>query len=240
MADSTSPFNPRFYYRFFNDELDGTTMAVGQSPTVNTTVNMTTEQVTTSSENWQIFSQSDVYFIRNYQGGAELQLGLTSDSPTLPRLLNRSGALGQQWALNKWDDGTWRMTNMLVGNSTALGIAGAGDTQPAMDSSEGDEHWNISINISAGEIKDEKMLSNVTNVEVSACSYLPERYFAGPWCFEMSQELAAKVLIVSCSRQVRHPFRLQPRASHPSVQRTQIHLQYLEAPLRVSLLELSH
>lgn len=163
----TSPFNPKFYYRFFNNEFTGNSINAGMTPAFNTTVNMTAEGVSYSSENWQIFSQSDVYFIRNYDTGPDLQLGLTDDSPVVPRLLNTSGDLGQQWMLEQWSDGTWRITNLLMGNATALGIAGAGATIPAMDSSEGDEHWNVSINVSAGEITDSKMLSNVTHVQVS-------------------------------------------------------------------------
>ena len=141
-------------------------MSTGIQPTAFTAVNMTQAQVFSSSENWQLYSQSDVYFIRNYDTGSQLQLGLTTDSRVIPQLLSRSGDLGQQWLLSPRQDGTWRVTNALLGNQLALGIAPA-NTIPGMDTSEDDGHWTIGINISAGNITDSAMLSSVTNVQVS-------------------------------------------------------------------------
>jgi hypothetical protein len=163
----SSPFNPTAYYRFFNNVYPNNTISVGLIYSTNVAINMTTAQTFTSSENWQIFYQNGLYFIRNYQAGSALQLGLTSDDLSVPRLLNSSGDLGQQWRLNQWSDGKWRVTNMLVGNSSSLGIAPGGATVPAMDTSDDDGHWDISINVSAGTISDESMLAQVSNVQVS-------------------------------------------------------------------------
>jgi hypothetical protein len=137
----SSPFNAKNYYRFFNSIYPNNTISAGLFYAVNGPINMTTSETFSSTENWQIFYQSGLYFIRNYQAGAAIQLGLTADDLSVPRLLNSSGDLGQQWKLNQWSDGTWRMTNMLVSNSSSLGIARGGATVPAMDSSDADGHW---------------------------------------------------------------------------------------------------
>jgi len=169
---SSSPFNSQNYYRFFNSVDPNNTMSVGLVYSVNVPVSMTAAQTFTSSENWQIFDQSGLYFIRNYQAGAALQLGLTSDNLSVPRLLNSSGDLGQQWKLSQWSSGKWRVTNMLVGNSSVLGIA-LGGTVPAMDTSDNDGQWDISINVSAGTISDAAMLASVSNVQVSLMFITP-------------------------------------------------------------------
>ena len=140
-------------------------MSTGLQYTVATSVNMTQAQTFTSSENWQIYSQSGRYFIRNYDAGSQVQLGLTTTSRTVPQLLPRSGDLGQQWFLTLRQDGTWRVSNALVGNQTSLGVS-TGNTVPGMDTNENDGHWNIGINISAGDISDSGMLSDVQNVQV--------------------------------------------------------------------------
>ena len=141
----SSPFNAKNYYRFFNSIYPNNTISAGVQYSVNGPINMTTQGTFTSSENWQIFYQSGLYFIRNYQAGAALQLGLTADQLSVPRLLYSSGGLGQQWQLNQRSDGTWRVTNMLVSNSSSLGIARGGLTVPAMDSSDADGHWVCAI-----------------------------------------------------------------------------------------------
>lgn len=131
---------------------------------------MTTQESFSSTENWQLFYQAGVYFIRNYQSGADLQLGLTEDDLTTPRLLHSSSALGQQWTITARSDSTYRLTNGLVANSSSLGIAPAGARVPAMDTADTDGHWTIGINQSAGTISDADMLASVDNVVVSLMS----------------------------------------------------------------------
>ncbi|QDS74890.1 hypothetical protein FKW77_003680 [Venturia effusa] len=136
----------------------------------NGSVNMTIQQDFSSTENWQLFYQSGIYFIRNYQSGADLQLGLTEDDLTTPRLLIPSGDLGQQWTITARSDTTWRITNGLLSNVSSLGIATGGATVPAMDTDDADGHWQIGINQSAGTIEDESMLSSVANVVSSTAT----------------------------------------------------------------------
>jgi hypothetical protein len=90
------PFDPKSYYRLANKMLANYTVGtLGSAPLA--AVNMTSIG-SSSSENWQIYYQSQpgVYFIRNYDAGSQLQLGLTADSAIIPRLLSRAGDLSQQ------------------------------------------------------------------------------------------------------------------------------------------------
>lgn len=163
----SSPFNVKNYYRFFNSIYPNHTISAGVYYKVYAPINMTIQETYTSTENWQLFYQAGIFFIRNYQSGADLQLGLTADDLTTPRLLRTSGALGQQWKITLRSDSTYRITNGLVSNASSLGIAPAGATVPAMDSDDNNGHWNISINQSAGTILDPAMLAPVKNIVVS-------------------------------------------------------------------------
>ena len=58
------------------------------------------------------------------------------------------------------------MTNGLLGNDSALGLAGA-NTIPGMQPSDDGTSWTISLNPSAGAPKDRAMLRDVANFEVS-------------------------------------------------------------------------
>jgi hypothetical protein len=166
MSSVASSFSSTAFYRFFNDVYPNHTISTGLQYTKSTKVNMTIAETTTSSENWQLYLQSDVYFIRNYAAGAQLQLGLTQDSNVVPQLLPRSGDLGQQWLITPREDGTWRLTNKLVGDQSSVGIS-AQNTVPGIDPNDDDGHWKIGINVSAGKITNGAMLSDNQNIEVS-------------------------------------------------------------------------
>lgn len=161
-----SLFNSKNYYRLFNANYPNNTISAGVYFKADVPINMTQSETFSSTENWQIFAQSGIYFIRNYQAGADLQLGLTTDELSVPRLLNSTGGLGQQWTIAPRTDGTFRITNGLVANSSSLGVV-KGITVPAMDTSDADGHWDISINVSAGTITDDALLASVSNVVVS-------------------------------------------------------------------------
>nr|UZP47918.1 hypothetical protein [Cladonia uncialis subsp. uncialis] len=101
------------------------------------------------SNNWQIFYQDPIYLIRNYDYGAKYQLGIAEDSPTLPALLLASGDLTQQWNMTLWDDATFRLGNMWLGNEQVLGIGGKDDTRiPVMTAAQNGSHWSFAINLS--------------------------------------------------------------------------------------------
>jgi hypothetical protein len=55
---------------------------------------MTTPPGSYSSENWQLFFQDGVYFIRNYDWGADWQLGVNSTDRSVPQMLEAAGLLG--------------------------------------------------------------------------------------------------------------------------------------------------
>jgi hypothetical protein len=180
---ATSPFDPTAYYRLSNDATGaGLTLSLGLRSLPPPTPQMT-QWGAYSSENWQLFFDSGIYFIRNYDYGADWQLGVTEDnrSDSEPSLLNSSGALGMQWNLSQWGDGTWALRNELLGSLPlfAVSVAGADgdDTVPAMNLDQTAAHWTADINISAGRISDSAMLSALPSIQVkSSSSSLPPTF----------------------------------------------------------------
>ena len=129
--------------------------------------------VSYSSENWQVFFQDDVYFLRNYDYGVVYHLGLSDSSATQPQLLKASGDLSQQWNITIWPDGTRKLTNMAVGEFQFLGVSNnsAGEIIPVMNTAEEGSHWTFDINSSVEPTQ--QMLQPLSSVAVSfACSLL--------------------------------------------------------------------
>ncbi|KAF2109292.1 hypothetical protein BDV96DRAFT_244394 [Lophiotrema nucula] len=165
LRQAQNSFDPNSYYTFHNDVYPKNTISAGVEQSSNGVINMTQEQSFSSSENWQLYYQQGRYFIRNYDYGAGYQLGLDKASLSVPRLMQSSGELGQQWTLAKADGGLWKVTNGLLGNDTALGLSGH-NTVPGMQPSEDGTSWSISLNPSAGAPQDKAMLKDVANFEV--------------------------------------------------------------------------
>ncbi len=92
------------------------------------------------SENWQIFPQGGRYFIRNFDYGSSVQLGLTQSDQKTPRLYPQSGGLGQQWSIMETQGG-WQLVNGLLGNGTTLDIQGA--AAPQMQSGDSGTTWLV-------------------------------------------------------------------------------------------------
>ena len=108
-------------------------------------VDLSLARIIFSSSNWQIFYQDPIYLIRNYDYGANLQLGIAEDSQTVPALMNASGSLTQQWNLTRWDDGTFRLSNMWLGSAQMLGVGNGSNDQviPVMTASQDGSHWSF-------------------------------------------------------------------------------------------------
>jgi hypothetical protein len=178
---ATSPFDLTAYYRLSNDATGaGLTLSLGLRSLPPPTLQMTPWGAY-SSENWQLFFDSGIYFIRNYDYGADWQLGVTEDNRSVLRLLNSSGALGMRWNLSQWGDGTWALRNELLGSLPlfAVSVAGADgdDTVPAMNLDQTAAHWTADINISARRISDSAMLSALPSIQVkSSSSSLPPTF----------------------------------------------------------------
>lgn len=123
-----------------------------------------------SSENWQVFYQDNVYFLRNWDYGDEYQLGINLyAAPSQPRLLPTSGDLSQQWNMTLWPDGTRKLVNMAVGEFQYLGVSNTSDgvIVPAMNTAEQGSHWTFDINTSAGETSGQMQLP-LSSVAVSS------------------------------------------------------------------------
>lgn len=204
-------FDEKVFYRFYNSVRPNTTISAGQNQDSGGAINMTVAETYSSSENWQIYYQQGRYFIRNYDYG-DYQLGVTESSRSVPRLLKRSGALGQQWSLMRDDaGGGWKMSNGLLGNGTWLSISGI-NTVPAMQPSGNGAVWDIQTNPSAGSPKGGDLYQDVDNFEVSHVKW----YVHESFCLTDFRLLPR--------RRQRHP-RRPPRRPHYQPRRQQRLLQ---------------
>ena len=159
-------FAPDVYYVFHNAFAPNSSLNAGQAQNTKGAIGMNTAWTFSSSENWQLYFQQGRYFIRNYDYGGQWQLGLTEESPVVPKLLKRSGGLGQQWTMERQDDGTYRFHNGLLGNTSALALAVRDNVQPGMQSAASGSKWEIIVNLSAKAPKDPTMMQDVTDFEV--------------------------------------------------------------------------
>lgn len=169
-----SLFDHKAYYRFSNDVYPGNTLSSGHFKDSNGEINMTVEEVFSSSENWQIYYQKGRYFIRNYDYLGDWQLGLDDNARSIPRMMRRSGALGQQWTLTEVDEGKYTLTNGMLGNKSWLALVGS-NTVPGMQPSTSGNEWIITINPSAQSPPAGNMMEDVANLEVG----YSERVYCG-------------------------------------------------------------
>lgn len=160
-----SGFDAKSFYRFSNDVYPGNTLSAGVFKDSNGDINMTIEGTFSSSENWQIYYQQGRYFLRNYDYGGDWQLGLDDNAKAIPRMMRRSGALGQQWTLTQGDEGKWTFTNGMLGNGSWFALVGQ-NTIPGMQPSRSGNEWEITINPSAGSPPEGNMMEDVDNFEV--------------------------------------------------------------------------
>lgn len=146
------------------------TLAVGEANDPTNTPSLVAIRSFTS-ENWQIFHDEGVYFIRNWDYGATYQLGLTPDERATPQLLATGDNVGMRWNLTMGDDG-WVMYNMLLGTDNMLGVdmSALNHTMLVMNTDPTGAQWSIDINTSAGKITNETMLEAFSSLSV--CLYL--------------------------------------------------------------------
>ncbi|KAF1958696.1 hypothetical protein CC80DRAFT_524158 [Byssothecium circinans] len=163
-------FDYKQYYVFLNPSQSNKSISSGSFKNTAGAIKMTAFG-SLSSENWQLYYQGGRYFIRNYDYDGDMQLGLTVDSRSEPKLMKRSGALGQQWTLAKSLDGKgYTVTNGLLGNGTYLALSGM-NLVPAMQPSNAGAVWDIQINLSAGSPRSgSTMLTDVADFEVAPVS----------------------------------------------------------------------
>jgi hypothetical protein len=161
-------FDSKHYYRFYNDVQPNKTISSGIQQSAKGALNMTQSSSFSASENWQLYYQGGRYFIRNYDYLGDWQLGVTAESRSEPKLVTRTGALGQQWTLARTSDGKgYTLTNGLLGNGSYLALSGK-NLVPAMQPSTAGAVWDIQINQSAGSPKEgSNMFGDVPDFEVS-------------------------------------------------------------------------
>lgn len=165
-------FDSNSYYRLSSDRYpNGVHLSDGYNPDIPASLYLGTTGY--SSENWQIFFQEGIYFLRNYDYGAQYQLAIKTVTDSKPQLLPTSGDLTQQWNITVWPDGTRRLVNMAVGDFQYLGVSNnsAGVIIPVINTAEDGSHWTFDINSSAGEVSEEMAapLSSIAVCLFSVC-----------------------------------------------------------------------
>jgi hypothetical protein len=141
--DGTPAFDSKMFYTLRNANAPKNALSAGIYTDTNGAINMTGFGAY-SSENWQLFFQSGRYFIRNYDYGANWQLGITEESRSIPKLYKRSGSISQQWTINSVAGG-WELVNGLWGEGTVFALP-KDWLIPAMRSEKDGEAWNITSN----------------------------------------------------------------------------------------------
>lgn len=171
---SGSQFDPKRYYRLSNT-VNNSTLALG----VNATEPPPPLSITTfgfyRSENWQLFYDDGVYFIRNLDYGSQYQLGLNTSDQSTPSMMKTGNGLGMQWNITTEigdNSGIWKLKNLLVGQANVLALGPSALTKkvPVMNTNPTEGKWMIDINPSAGEATD-LMVSPFPSIEVGDSRY---------------------------------------------------------------------
>ena len=165
----SSPLEDPTAYYYISSDLYGLDVLLNDGYNPKSPKTLYLNNVIHSSSNWQVFYQDSVYFLRNYDYGAQYQLGINqSNSATEPQLLLTSGDLSQQWNMTLWPDGTRKLTNMAIGEFQYLGVSNTtgGTIIPAMNTAEQGSHWTFNINSSPGNTTD-AMQAPLPSVAVS-------------------------------------------------------------------------
>ncbi|EYE91860.1 uncharacterized protein EURHEDRAFT_380784 [Aspergillus ruber CBS 135680] len=165
----SSQFDPKRYYRISNT-VNNSTLALGVNATEPPPPLSITSIGKYRSENWQIFYDKGVYFIRNLDYESRYQLGLNASDQSTPSMMETGSGLGMQWNIttNSGDDsGVWELKNLLVGqaNMLALGPSSLTKKVPVMNTNPTEGKWMIDINPSAGDVAD-SMVSPFPSIEV--------------------------------------------------------------------------
>lgn len=172
---SGSQFDPKRYYRIFNPA-SNSTLTLGLNATEPPSPLELTPSGYFSTENWQLFYDTGVYYIRNHDYASQYQLGLSSSDQSTPSMMHTGSGLGMQWNITTvaGDDGVWEMKNLFIGQSNvlALGSGVLNAKVPVMNTDPTDGKWIIGINPSASNVSD-SMVSPFPSPQVGdACFVL--------------------------------------------------------------------
>lgn len=159
------------FYRIFNSLLGKNfTLSLGYAGDSNSPSPLIISQAGTySSENWQIFPDSGIYFLRNHDWGDVYQLGVSDSNLFVPQMLVTGNDLAMQWNITQesGNTGTWLIRNQLLNQADVLGVdIDANKTSPFMNTDLSGGQWIIDINLSAGAITSSAMLASFPSIQV--------------------------------------------------------------------------
>ncbi|KAK2808830.1 hypothetical protein FQN50_004306 [Emmonsiellopsis sp. PD_5] len=166
MTSSTFPDQDAYYILSF-DSSDGPFSDLSLGSKTNDPSPLEIKDINSvSTENWHIFFDQGVYFLRNYEYSADWILGLEDKDEATPRMLRMPKSavpLGMQWNLTRWEDGnTWKLTNRLLGEDRWLGVVN--DKEPSMMVSIEGSHWTLMRNRGAPQV-DSKLKVSFSSIE---------------------------------------------------------------------------
>lgn len=167
----TLPFDSNGYYVLYNSAVTNSSLALGYTADPPNTPFMDISD-TYSSENWQLFHDDGVYFIRNYDFNGTYQLSLNETNPTFPIMRPSTSELGMQWYITAGSiGGTYLIRNALLGDANVLttwtNTEDNNIVEPVMNTDETDGAWTISKNPSRTTVLDSNMLQSYTSIEVT-------------------------------------------------------------------------
>lgn len=88
----------------------------------------------------------------------------------MPRLLKKSGKLGQQWVIESHGEGTVHIWNRLLGNESILAMStGPNVLNPGMQRSEEGAAWKLALNPTVQAEPD--WLADVEGIEMAQVSF---------------------------------------------------------------------
>ena len=165
---SGSPFDPNRYYRL--SYTDNSTLSLGFTNSTLTPLSPVISHIEDySSENWQIFYDDGVYFIRNHDYELRYQLGVKADNQSTPLMMETGSGLGMQWNITRTGDGsgTWLLSNVLVGPENVLGLSQSASKKQVvvMNTNPEEGKWKIDLTDSPGRAT-APMLSPFPSIEV--------------------------------------------------------------------------
>ncbi|RFU30396.1 hypothetical protein B7463_g5949, partial [Scytalidium lignicola] len=171
---SANLFDTAHYYRFFNT-LDGSNFTLTLGVKTDPPSPPTISPIRHTSENWQVFFDSGVYFIRNYDWGSQYQLGLPDNNSFVPQMLPTGVDLGMQWIITNTENGTWVLRNQLLSQADVLGVDpnAVDKTLPIMNTDPDGGQWLVDLNLPAGSITSSAMLATFSSIQSASSTFQP-------------------------------------------------------------------
>lgn len=169
-------FQQNVWYRLINiNYASNDTLSSGIGRDTNGSLAMTEIETFSTSENWQIYSQEDRYFLRNRDYLDGYQLGINASLST-PQVMPSAEDVYQQWFFDRTDDDTFIIKNEGLGDNLVFGLA-LNNPIPQMSPNSQLAAWEIDPNLSADSVPvPNELLQSIVVVKVRRVCNMPQEY----------------------------------------------------------------